>query len=142
MNAGDFSSTSHSLRAIRFAVLFALGMLTGCGGSDRAMVSGTLLYQDGAPLVGARVIARSNETGKSAYGQTNASGYYELGGSTQGDGIPPGEYYVVVTEDLGDENNRRPPTIHNKYRNPATSGLSLNVKAGEKVVLDAKLDRR
>lgn len=85
-------------------------------------------------------MARSNETGKSAYGQTNASGYFELGGEQQGDGIPPGEYNVTIVEDLGDEDNRRPRTISSKYRNPATSGLSLTVTAGEKAVLDAKLD--
>lgn len=103
---------------------------------------GTLLHKDGTPLVGARVMARSNETGKSAYGQTNAKGYFELGGSEQGDGIPPGDYYVTIVEDFGDADNPRKPTISNKYRNPATSGLNLSLKAGENTVLDAKLDGR
>jgi len=125
---------------MRLAV--ALCVFAGCGGSDREKVSGTLLHEDGKPLVGARVIARSNETGKSAYGETDGSGYFELGGNEQGDGIPPGNYYVTVVEDLGDENNRRSPTISNKYRDPAASGLSLNVIEGEGAVLDAQLDGR
>jgi hypothetical protein len=142
MNADDFSDISQCL-IVRCVVAFlAISTLAGCGGSDRAAVSGTLLQQDGTPLVGARVIARSNETGKSAYGQTNGQGYFELGGESAGDGIPPGDYYVTVVEDIGDENNPRPQTISSKYRNPSTSGLTLSVKAGQKAVLDAKLDRR
>jgi hypothetical protein len=142
MNVGDSTDVDRPLHIYRYGMLFLLAVFTGCGGADKAAVSGTLLHQDGTPVIGARVLARSNETGKSAYGQTNASGYYELGGSEPGDGIPPGEYYVTIVEDLGDEDNRRPPTISNKYRNPATSGLSLTVMAGEHVVLDAKLDGR
>ena len=138
----DFSENNHLPLARRAAVVLVLGAFAGCGGSDRATVSGTLLHQDGTPLVGARVIARSNETGKSAYGQTNGEGYFELGGVKEGDGIPAGEYYVTIVEDFGDENDPRTPTISNKYRNSATSGLSLSVKPGEKAVLDAKLHGR
>ena len=138
----DFSDTNHLLLAFRVAVFLVVGVFVGCGGSDRATVSGTLLHQDGTPLVGARVIARSDATGKSAYGQTNGKGYFELGGAKEGDGIPPGDYYVTIVEDFGDENNPRPASISNKYRNPNTSGLGLSVKAGEEAVLDAKLDGR
>jgi len=127
----DFSDTNHLLLAFRVAVFLVVGVFVGCGGSDRATVSGTLLHQDGTPLVGARVIA-----------QTNGKGYFELGGAKEGDGIPPGDYYVTIVEDFGDENNPRPASISNKYRNPNTSGLGLSVKAGEEAVLDAKLDGR
>jgi hypothetical protein len=119
-----------------------LGLTAGCGGDDRASVSGTLQRRDGTPVVGARVIARSHETGKSAYGQTNGEGYFELGVKEEGDGISPGDYYVTIVEDLGDQRNPLPRTISDKYRNPAKSGLSLSVKAGEESILDAKLDGR
>jgi hypothetical protein len=125
---------------ICLVLIFLLGLIAGCGGADRASVSGTLQRSDGTPLVGARVIARSSETGKYAYGQTNGDGHFELGVEEEGDGISPGEYYVTIVEDLGDTSNPLPRTISRKYRDPATSGLSLSVNSGEESVLDAKLD--
>src|SRR5262245_38782158 len=89
----------------------ALTSTIGCSKSDVAKVTGTVSRNDGKPVVGARVIVRSKNTGKSASGQTDADGRYELGVANAGDGIPPGDYHAVVIEDLGDENNRHPPTI-------------------------------
>jgi hypothetical protein len=105
-----------------------------------AKVAGTVLRQDGTPLVGARVIARSEETGKSANGQTDADGHFELGKEIAGEGIAPGNYYVIVLEERGDEINPRPATIAAKYSKPATSGLKFGVQAGEKKTFDMKLD--
>ncbi|HEY3394412.1 MAG TPA: hypothetical protein VGK58_16985, partial [Lacipirellulaceae bacterium] len=52
---------------VAIAVIF-VATVAGCGGSEHTAVSGTLLRRGGAPLVGARVVATSRETGKSAYG--------------------------------------------------------------------------
>jgi hypothetical protein len=112
----------------------------GCGRSNVATVNGTVLRKDKTPVSGARVIARSEETGKSANGQTDANGLYKLGTEKMGDGIPPGDYYVIVLEDLGDEHTRRPSTVAAKYAKPSTSGLKLSVRAGEKTVFDMSLD--
>ena len=130
----------HRNNVCRIALLLSLMFSTGCGNPERATVSGTLLRKDGTPLAGARVIARSNETGKAGYGQTDGHGRFELGVAEESDGIPPGDYYVVIVEDRGDEHNRRPPTIAAKYRNPSTSGLALTVKAGENAELNATLE--
>ena len=86
------------------------------------------------------MIARSEDTGKTANGQTDANGHYKLGTEKAGDGTPPGDYYVIVLEDLGDENNKRLPTIAVKYAKPSTSGLKFSVRAGEKTVFDMTLD--
>ncbi len=75
-----------------------------------------------------------------ANGQTDASGHYELGTEKVGDGVPPGDYYVIVLEDLGDERVRRPATIVTKYAKPSTSGLKMSVTAGEKKAFDMSLD--
>jgi hypothetical protein len=124
---------------VQFAILFLIIFSTGCS-AERATVNGTLLRSDGTPLVGARVVARSNETGKSSYAQTDEQGRFELGGEEQGDGIPPGEYYVIITEDRGEGENRRPPTISLKYRDPVRSGVSFKVDTGQHTELNIKLD--
>jgi hypothetical protein len=123
-------------------LVFALvvGLSAGCGGSDRATVTGKLMRQDGSALAGARVIATSSESGKSAYGATDEQGRFELGVAEQGDGIPPGDYQVVIVEDRGDPDNRRMASIAAKYQGAATSGLRLIVAAGEKAELNATLD--
>jgi hypothetical protein len=112
----------------------------GCQGNDRAKVSGKLLRQDGTPLAGARVIATSGSAGKSAYGTTDQQGKFELGVAQEGDGVPPGKYEVTIVEDRGDPDNRRPASIAAKYRDPATSGLTLDVQAGETAELNLTLE--
>jgi hypothetical protein len=119
---------------------FVLVPAAGCGGSDRAHVSGTLVHKDGTPLVRARVLARSRETGHSASGVTNEQGFFELGVEKKGDGIPPGEYYVVIYEDRGDADYPNPPSISSKYEKASGSGFTLKVKAGERNTFDATLD--
>ena len=84
---------------------------SGCGSSDRAHVSGTVVRHDGSPLVGAKLIATSAETGQSATASTDTNGHFDFGTGESGDGIPPGNYNVVIVEDLGDMDNRRAPTI-------------------------------
>jgi hypothetical protein len=101
---------------------------------------GTVLRRDGTPVVGARIIARCEENGKTANGQTAADGHYELGAANMGDCIAAGNYYVIVVEDVDDERNSHPPTIAAKYSKSATSGLKFSVGAGEKTVFDIKLD--
>jgi hypothetical protein len=113
---------------------------TGCDSGEIGSVSGTLTRKDGTSLPRARVVARSSETGKSAYGTTDESGRYALGIASEGDGVPPGNYDVVILEDLGDPDNRRRPTVSAKYREPSTSGIRLSVESGESVELNARLD--
>jgi hypothetical protein len=117
----------------------ASALLIGCGGSDRGAVSGTVQLKNGQPLVGARVIASPQAAGKSAYGTTDQQGQFELGVAEAGDGIPAGDYTVVVIEDRGFDSDR-PPSIARKYARPETSGLKLTVEAGQSAELDLTLD--
>ena len=123
---------------------FTVGCLltiAGCGGADSpAYVSGTVLHRDGTPLVNAKLLARSEETGKTGTGITDDKGHYEMVTVKLGDGISAGNYHIAINEDSGDPDHRNPATISAKYRNPATSGLQINVKAGDSTVFDAKLD--
>jgi hypothetical protein len=115
--------------------VMALMVCLGCGRSDRSGVSGTLVRQDGSPLASARVVARSNDTGATAYGATDNNGHFKIG-----DGLAPGDYDVFIAEDLGDPDNRRKPSIASKYGDSATSNIKISVKAGEATQLDLKLD--
>jgi len=113
---------------------------SGCGGSDRAKVTGTVRHQDGTPLVGALVIARSNTTGSSANGDTDGNGHFVLRTDQERDGIPPGDYYVIIVEGRRELDSPQPQTISAKYRSPSSSGLRFSVKPGEETVFDVTLD--
>jgi hypothetical protein len=111
----------------------------GCQNSERAHVSGTIKGADGKPIIGARIVARDEATGKSGSGTTDGSGHYELGVESTGDGIPPGNYRVLVVEDLGDWDHPNRPTISRMYSDPATSGLEFSVESGDSKTFDAEL---
>jgi hypothetical protein len=117
-----------------------MAFVVGCGSSDHGNVTGTLLRKDGTPLAGARVVARSLETGDSAYGITDSAGKFDLGKSGEAPGIPPGEYAVFIIENRGDPDHRQPVSIAAKYRNPSASGLKVKVAQGEQAEVNLTLD--
>ena len=117
-------------------LLFALG----CGGGNRAEVSGKVIRADGSPLVGARVIARSDATGKSASGLTDNDGHYVLSTVEPGDGVPAGDYKASIIEYRGTGDNMRPASISLKYGNPDDSGLAFEISGGEEKVFDVVVD--
>lgn len=137
MNARLITIKGHYVAVL--AALFSF-VCYGCGRSDNAKVTGKLLRRDGTPVVNAKVIARSKETGKSASASTNDEGDFAIGAVDQGNGLPPGDYAVVIVEDRGDPDHRRRPTIAAKYRDPDKSGVSVSVKPGENKKLDLTLD--
>jgi Carboxypeptidase regulatory-like domain len=133
-------------RAWRLGLALSVALMAyacgGCGASsDRARVSGTLLRHDGTPLAGANVVAQATDAGKSASATTDAQGRFEIGNAAQGDGIAPGNYNVFIVEDLGDRDSRQRPTIADKYKDPAKSGISITVKPGDTQELNLTLDR-
>lgn len=132
---------SKHLRSFACLVIGSLTLIpsNGCGSSDRGNVAGTLQRNDGTPLVGARVVIRSVSTGESAHGITDSAGKFDLGASAKG-GLSPGEYEVLILEDRGSPDQRQPLTIAAKYRDPAASGLKVNVSAGEQTALNLTLE--
>lgn len=114
-------------------------VVLGCGG-DRAEVSGRVTRADGSPLVGARVIARSDVTGKSANGITDSDGRYVLSTADADDGVPAGDYKASVIEFRGNGDNMRPASISTKYGNPDESGLAFAISGGEEKVFDVVVD--
>jgi hypothetical protein len=130
------------VKSLSACVLFGLTVVCGgCGGSGSGKnVSGNLRLHDGSPLVGAHVIAQSQESAAYGGGQTDANGDFVLQATNQEEGLPIGTYRVTVAEDRGEFENRRPPTISTKYRNAETSGLQFTINKGEDTVFEATLD--
>ena len=130
------------LCALILVSCLAVAATIGCGGPSKSSVSGKVTRKDGSPLAGARIILRSEEMKKSAHGVTDEQGLYVLGTAEKGDGIYPGKYAVMVVEDLAtdDVDTAKPSTIAAKYKRADSSGLSLEVKAGEEQVFDLVLD--
>lgn len=134
MNRNQRSSSCANL-------LFGALLLTcfGCSGGDGARVSGTATV-NGTPLVGARVTARSSETGAWASGVTNDQGQFTLGSESHGEILPYGTYGVIIVEDRGDWDHPSPPKISAKYGDPKTSGISVVVDESGDKTLDLTLD--
>jgi hypothetical protein len=125
------------------ALIVAIGgisLAVGCGSADFADVSGQIVRNDGTPVVGAQVTARSAESGKWASGMTNQEGRYSLSRSADERGVVPGTYDMIIVEDRGDVDAPKKQTIPKKYGDAATSGLSISAKAGDSIVFDVKLD--
>lgn len=123
------------------AVTLASLLVAGCGGSARpktVAVSGNLTL-DGKPVQEARIRFNPSQdgVGRTAIGDTDASGNFKLSTFEPGDGIIPGEYDADViiskvvsqplnTPDIAAKVAAEAPTegeIPTKYGDVKTSGL-------------------
>src|SRR5262249_1570933 len=139
---------SYRYCAVIFACIAFLPLL-GCGEDDgigqRYSVSGKVTYK-GELLKGGNVNFLpdgADGSGRAASGVIKA-GYYSMTTSTAGDGVLPGKYKVGINANYTDmseavkqsggmyQGNRlagpRIKVIPEKYTNPATSGLTFEVK--------------
>jgi hypothetical protein len=136
--------------AVIFACIALLPLL-GCGEDDgigqRYSVSGKVTYK-GEPLKGGNVAFLPDGEGGSGRAASGVikDGYYSMttSTSTPGDGVLPGKYKVGINANYTDmseaakqpggiyQGNRlagpRIKVIPEKYTNPATSGLTFEVK--------------
>jgi hypothetical protein len=116
-------------RLLLVAGLLAAG---GCGPAGRATVTGTVRYSDGSPVTSGEVLLypADDPAAPSPVGHIQPDGSFALFTDRPGDGAPVGRYTVTVAP-LGDEYNaRNPRPIDPKYADPATSGLTYEVKPG------------
>lgn len=115
-------------------------LAVGCSSSEPAgRVSGKVTYQ-GAPVTEGVVIFSNSSTGVSAEATIDGDGGYTI--TTRTGGLPPGEYKVTVAPPEiatpSDGGNSAPGTmpkevdnIPQKYRDPATTPLTLNIQDGD-----------
>lgn len=133
-------------RIVTLAAAFAIGC--GNGGDDgepTGTVHGTALFQ-GRPIpADSFVVLMHSEKGLTATGRVDDEGHFRIT-SPEGEHIPVGEYAVAVTPPEGEARSNDeamallssgtpiedPHTqIPAKHRNPATSGVTFTVAAGE-----------
>lgn len=81
--------------------LILTGMLTGCGGEERATVYPTsgIVHYDGKPMVGGGAISFipiSTQKGKTAGGVIKEDGTFVMSTYEEGDGSIEGEFRVIV----------------------------------------------
>ena len=106
--------------------LFLLFALSGCGPSNHVSGSGTVKYDSGEPVPNGTVVFRTDQ--HQFTGEIASDGTFRLGGLKPGDGLPPGTYKVIV---LGFDTNDK-PVVDEKFSDASKSGLSFEVKKGEK----------
>lgn len=111
--------------------------------------SGTVTH-NGQPIAGANVVFSPRGEGRAASGLTDAHGHFQLQTLTANDGVIPGTYQVAISKTqveggMSEEESQaytaqhgKPPQVTvkellpQKYKSPATSGLTAEVAAGGK----------
>jgi len=142
------------LRSLMLCSPVILLVSGGCGSKKTVPVEGTVVM-DGQPLAGAAVSFVPLGEGRSARGETDASGKFVLTTVQPGDGVQAGTYKVGVSkmEAVAALENVAPTTpegapqlsgpvnmgegpppppkslVPPKYLNPDTSGIQIEVKA-------------
>ena len=113
-------------------------VVQGCGSSKGLkQLTGRVTLADGSPLVGARLIFRSDESGNFS-AATDKDGSYSAGSATGTKGIARGTYVVTVLE-YRDPDHPKPTRINAKYTQVKASGLQVTVPT-EGNTFDIKLD--
>jgi len=106
-------------------VIGSIGSIVGCGSQKvkLAEVSGRVTFQSKPVGDGVRVRFWNAEAGTDILAKLDAEGRYRVG-MAEGYGLPPAAYQVAVyPPDLAPNF----PTVPKKYRDPKTSGLSLDL---------------
>jgi hypothetical protein len=128
------------IRLVGILVAAVAIMTSGCNRKNLTSIEGTVFRNDGTPLPGARLVLRSKQSGKTIYGYTNDSGKVRLQIPEEEPLGAPRDYDVMIVEETGNPDNRRPETIAAKYQDATKSGLKLTVQPDGKNQFEFKLD--
>lgn len=124
---------SDRLLSLRWLMLVIALSLLGCS-NDKHQVEGRIHFADGEPVTHGRVVLETPD-GKGVWGLIHPDGKFTLGTDAMDDGVPAGSYrgYLENTETFPPAGSTEvffpQPLVHTKYRDPKTSGLSLEVPA-------------
>lgn len=108
--------------------------LPGCGDGETAdedtatyAVEGKVTFEDGQPVQRARISFSSLEGEAQAEALTGDDGHYHIGGD-HGEGLPAGDYRVVVHPPLDEDGMPLNDSIDPKYAVKELSGLTATVR--------------
>jgi hypothetical protein len=118
----------------RLAVLAALVVIAGCGGTKLYPVTGKVVFPDGSPLTGGTV--EFGPVDKNAVlgprGEIQADGTFRMSTFKEGDGAPEGKYRVLVAPpEIGDPDRPQPLVIDRRFKSFDKSGLEYTVQPGK-----------
>ena len=100
-------------RAQTCLILFALLVISGCGGTSTHPVTGVVTL-DGAPLQGAHVIFYPIEGGRTnSIDVTDAAGAYDLTYTSTKTGAMIGDYKILILKPKGPEEKETLPAKYN-----------------------------
>ncbi len=131
--------------------LLALGlaMVWGCGSKEAGSVSGKVTL-GGQPLSQGSIVFQDSARGISVTAPLSRDGTY-VAKTHDRPGLPPGTYQVAIMPgtmadgeiplavDPATQAAAPASPIPDRYRNPATSGLTITVKAGKNPSFDFDL---
>lgn len=92
-----------SVRRVRYLVLFSMVALAGCGEGEKGQptlhpVTGKLT-RGGQPVANVQIMfVPATREGRGATGITDASGMYKMVSPNAGEGVPAGQYKVVLSQ--------------------------------------------
>jgi hypothetical protein len=129
------SSRRRFLRYLSSALAVTLLAAAGCGGPKMAPVTGKVVFEDGRPVPGGKVILHPADDPNvpSAVGEIQDDGtFVTMSTERYGDGARVGRYRVLVQPVQDDYSARKPRPIDIKFSDPATSPVPVfEVKPGD-----------
>jgi hypothetical protein len=106
------------MKTVRLILILTFASLvSGCGGSKEATVSGKVTL-DGSPITTGTIVFIPSAAGTQAYGAIEQSGSYELFTGQQR-GLKPGDYVATVVA------REKPPTNVTELGGPAPPGKAI-----------------
>jgi hypothetical protein len=135
----------------KYTVPFLLLLLfSGC--SPNIHITGHVKFDDGEPVNFGEVCF---ETEKNTFlGRLNQNGYYTVGNTKDGTGIPPGDYTVYLSgtslvQTVSGKNNSESDVaamiekqrVHSKHTQPGSNALKFTVKKDGEKTFDFTVER-
>lgn len=107
----------------------------GCSGPD-GPTKGFVYFDDGEPVQSGSVELRNKKDKRRYGGRIISNGSFQPADKRGTVGVPPGEYeavvvQIVLTEDLALQDHDHGKTVEQRFADYYTSGLRVNVKAGQ-----------
>lgn len=118
-----------------FIVLLGSLLITGCGGPTTYPVAGKVVFSDGEPVQNGKIEFRSVDGPARGMGDLSKKGSFRLRTLEGDEGLPAGDYDVVVlqiimTEDLSLAAHDHGRPVPPRYADYFTSGLRATVEEG------------